>query len=261
MLSFSSSRNFSFSKAFGGIANAFSSVVSPIVDAVSSPINSILNRSANRRDMRTQQDYATDRMAYQDYLNEQNYLKYQSPKAMMQQYKDAGLNPNLIYGKAGGDIGNVSMATPVGTPGNDLDIGNPASQYNNYLSRKQERELKLREFKRRENMADNQEKTFDYKTEQERLKTEIMQAQLDNLKNGKVDKKDLKDWEDLTLGQVKDKAVGKAWKLGDYLLKRWLASYLPGGYKRNKDIFTKDSHGNLYNRKTGEVFINNRKGR
>lgn len=49
--------------------------------------------------------------AYNTQLNEEVYNKYESPSAMMRQYKEAGLNPALIYGGASPgsvDAGQVS---------------------------------------------------------------------------------------------------------------------------------------------------------
>lgn len=44
---------------------------------------------------------------YQSQMQEEYYKKYSSPQALMQQYKDAGLNPNLVYGSASAGQGNV----------------------------------------------------------------------------------------------------------------------------------------------------------
>lgn len=46
-----------------------------------------------------------DMAKYQQQVEEELYNKYRSPAAIMQQYKDAGLNPNLIYGSASAGIG------------------------------------------------------------------------------------------------------------------------------------------------------------
>lgn len=44
---------------------------------------------------------------YQQQMQEEMYEKYQSPAALMRQYKEAGLNPNLIYGSASAGIGHA----------------------------------------------------------------------------------------------------------------------------------------------------------
>ena len=52
---------------------------------------------------------------YQQQMQEEMYEKYQSPSAIMRQYKEAGLNPNLIYGSASAGIGHAPSfdASPV----------------------------------------------------------------------------------------------------------------------------------------------------
>lgn len=50
---------------------------------------------------------------YQAQVNEDFYNKYSSPEAMMRQYREAGLNPNLVYGSAGAGQSNVpSFSAP-----------------------------------------------------------------------------------------------------------------------------------------------------
>lgn len=44
---------------------------------------------------------------YQTRVQEEMYNKYSSPEALMRQYKEAGLNPNLVYGSASAGQGNV----------------------------------------------------------------------------------------------------------------------------------------------------------
>lgn len=51
-------------------------------------------RESFRAQARLEKELTADERAY----NEEMYLKYQSPDAMLQQYKDAGLNPSLLYG-------------------------------------------------------------------------------------------------------------------------------------------------------------------
>lgn len=46
------------------------------------------------------------------FWNMQN--EYNSPTAQMQRYKDAGLNPNLIYGQRGGNAGNAAVPPKTG---------------------------------------------------------------------------------------------------------------------------------------------------
>lgn len=44
---------------------------------------------------------------YQNQMQEEMYNKYSSPQALMRQYQEGGLNPNLIYGSASSGQGNV----------------------------------------------------------------------------------------------------------------------------------------------------------
>lgn len=44
---------------------------------------------------------------YQAQINEDYYNKYSSPEALMRQYREAGLNPNLVYGSASAGQSNV----------------------------------------------------------------------------------------------------------------------------------------------------------
>lgn len=44
---------------------------------------------------------------YQTQVQEQMYNKYSSPSAMMRQYQEAGLNPNLVYGSLASGQSNV----------------------------------------------------------------------------------------------------------------------------------------------------------
>lgn len=44
---------------------------------------------------------------YQAQINEDFYNKYSSPDALMRQYREAGLNPNLVYGSASAGQSNV----------------------------------------------------------------------------------------------------------------------------------------------------------
>lgn len=55
-----------------------------------------------------QQNAANMELArYQAQMNEDFYNKYSSPESLMRQYREAGLNPNLVYGSVGSGQGNV----------------------------------------------------------------------------------------------------------------------------------------------------------
>lgn len=50
---------------------------------------------------------------YQQQMQEQMYEKYSSPAALMRQFREAGLNPNLVYGSASSGQSNVpSFSAP-----------------------------------------------------------------------------------------------------------------------------------------------------
>lgn len=56
----------------------------------------------------SQQNQANLEMArYQAQMQEEFYKKFSSPEAIMRQYREANLNPNLAYGAASGGQGNV----------------------------------------------------------------------------------------------------------------------------------------------------------
>lgn len=84
------------------------------VNIAASFISQGMQNRANRRMWRMERDesrYAAD-LAYQREMDMLKYqLDYNSPMAQMQRFKDAGLNPNLIYGQ--GSPGNMQSAPPV----------------------------------------------------------------------------------------------------------------------------------------------------
>lgn len=54
-----------------------------------------------------------DLAKYQTQMQEEFYNKYSSPEALMRQYKEAGLNPNLVFGSASAGQANVpSFSAP-----------------------------------------------------------------------------------------------------------------------------------------------------
>lgn len=69
---------------------------------------SIFGNQANRNFQAQQAQIARD-------WQEDFYNKYSSPSAMVQQYKDAGLNPAIMYGRGSSVVGGVpSGASPIG---------------------------------------------------------------------------------------------------------------------------------------------------
>lgn len=51
---------------------------------------------------------------------EEQYLKYNSPSALIAQYQDAGMNPALMYGGATGTSASTSTSIPPGTVGSPV---------------------------------------------------------------------------------------------------------------------------------------------
>lgn len=100
------------------MASSFSSIlgsVAPVVGGVSDLVNGILQGGQN----------AKNRRFALDMWNRQN--AYNAPAAQMQRLKDAGLNPNMIYGNGEASAGN---AGPVSMPaGRAVSIGDPVGRY------------------------------------------------------------------------------------------------------------------------------------
>lgn len=92
-----------------GIVGAVGAIASSAVGAATSHQLNNKNREFQREMLLRQQEFERERFRAQTRLekeltaderayNEAMYLKYQSPEAMLEQYKDAGLNPSLLYG-------------------------------------------------------------------------------------------------------------------------------------------------------------------
>lgn len=72
-------------------------------DKIGEGINNLGDWLSNKWD-----DYTGLNLAkYQQQMQEELYEKYQSPSALMRQYQEAGLNPNLVYGSASAGIGHA----------------------------------------------------------------------------------------------------------------------------------------------------------
>lgn len=115
--------------------NALSSGISATSDFVTTLMNNAAQRRANKKNYQYQTDLNKQQWQYQRDLNAQanqynlemaeyTYKKnleqwnrenvYNSPKSQMQRYKDAGLNPHLIYGQQNTASGSPQMQTPQG---------------------------------------------------------------------------------------------------------------------------------------------------
>lgn len=61
-----------------------------------------------------QRQFESEQAQLQRDWSEQQYLQYNSPEAMMRQYREAGLNPSLMYGGAQATDANMQSAAPSG---------------------------------------------------------------------------------------------------------------------------------------------------
>lgn len=97
------------SNQWAGIAQAASS----IIGTAGGMVQGARNRRAQRKENRAQRQWASDMYDLQnqrdiEFWNMQN--QYNDPAAQMQRLKDAGLNPNLVYGN-----GTTTSAGPIAT--------------------------------------------------------------------------------------------------------------------------------------------------
>lgn len=87
------------------------------ISAASAGVGAAINAGA-KWGSSTYMRVAKEMANYNTQMNEATYNKYQSPAAMMRQYREAGLNPALMYNQATGNVGNIS-AGQVSTDAND----------------------------------------------------------------------------------------------------------------------------------------------
>lgn len=102
---------------------------------VFSTLNTLLQNRANRK----MAEYQFDRNV--EMWNMQN--KYNTPANQMQRFKDAGLNPNLIYGK--GTAGNATTMPQYQAPKQEFNLSPPdvlsvLGMYQDVLNKKQQRD-------------------------------------------------------------------------------------------------------------------------
>lgn len=89
--------------------------INPLIGAGLSIFNSLSNRSAQKKANQSEQQFAIDmyNRQRQDALTDMaTQNAYNTPAAQMQRYKDAGLNPNLIYGQTPAASAAVRSASP-----------------------------------------------------------------------------------------------------------------------------------------------------
>lgn len=81
------------------------------LSSVGNWVKGIWNDFTGQSAVQAQNDAQLRLAQYQAQVNEDYYNKYSSPQALMRQFKEAGLNPNLVYGSASGGQSNVPSFT------------------------------------------------------------------------------------------------------------------------------------------------------
>ena len=108
----------------------------PIIGAVGQAISQgISNRANYKRSIKMYQMQRNDAIADWNMQNE-----YNSPEAQMRRLRDAGLNPNLVYGN-GADATSASMPRQSNIAPADVDlskIGDSVNTYNNIRQAQQD---------------------------------------------------------------------------------------------------------------------------
>lgn len=77
---------------------------------------------------------------YNNAVNEDFYLKYQTPQAYMRQLQEAGLNPNLAYGQSASSITSSIPSASSGPGGQGAALAGVAKSIFEYLGTKQAKE-------------------------------------------------------------------------------------------------------------------------
>lgn len=114
-----------WNKFFGGIFPGFSKLNS----GLSSFANSLDQSALTGADVQQNEWNAQQAQIARDW-DEEMYLKYNSPSALISQYRQAGLNPSLMYGQ--NVSGNMNTSGPVASGSNSgggLDLGSLLSVF------------------------------------------------------------------------------------------------------------------------------------
>lgn len=99
---------------FGIDDAAFAAIMSTVASAAGSAGSAVAQGKLNKKNRQWQEKmYQIQRQDYLENWRMQN--EYNTPRAQMQRFKEAGLNPNLIYGQ--GNNGNA----------NDIQLGKPGN--------------------------------------------------------------------------------------------------------------------------------------
>lgn len=93
--------------------------IAALAQPVTSAVQSLFGGASAKKQNEASQKFAMDMYnrqradAHSDWLMQN---EYNSPKAMMQRFKDAGLNPNLVYGQAGNSAATAVRSSDGGSP-------------------------------------------------------------------------------------------------------------------------------------------------
>lgn len=107
-----------------------------VLDAIMSPINSLLQRGTDKRNIEAQKKANKELAKYSYGMDLEQWKRqneYNTPLSQMERFKDAGLNQNLIYGT--GTSGNAASSPTYNEATTDhtkaaLNLGQPQAQYN-----------------------------------------------------------------------------------------------------------------------------------
>ena len=108
--------------------------IDPITATVSAGgniVNDVVGQIFAKRNIKNQLAANKELGRYTNQMNIENWNRqneYNTPKAQMQRYKDAGLNPNLIYGQ--GNPGNASGIHDYSQPQTDVSLPTPKAPLN-----------------------------------------------------------------------------------------------------------------------------------
>ena len=122
--------------------------------------NNRLTREQNKidRDREDYWNYQQRKWANEDW---ERTAQYNSPAQQMQRFKEAGLNPNLIYGKAS-EMPMIKTPTPSASRGSTPQISNPLQNINvaqaYYSAKMMEKQIKLLDLEISSKAIENEDK-------------------------------------------------------------------------------------------------------
>lgn len=168
----------------------------PVMGAniASNLFGTIINRVTAERDREL--NYQYNELAAENALNRQEYLynKYYSPSAMLEQYKNAGLSPGLMY-QTSGSVGTQTPSAPMSNSVNGIQTQNTTfdllnnallkAQINNINADTENKEANTEERKSNKILIDTDINKIIAETDNINAKTELtnLQSQYQELQN------------------------------------------------------------------------------